>query len=253
MREYTEDKKIKLASSEFDDYALIWWDNLVQSRIEDGYPPIVTWRAMKEELCARFVPRNYIHSLYDRLQNLKQDPLSVDDYFQKMELILQRARVREQPEQTMQRFLASLNYNIKRIVRHHQYFDMTDLLHQAREAELQLVDDAKFAPRSSTNRGHFTPRTTPSVEPTHNPMAGFCGNASSKSDLMVSNAKKPSQPAPSAAGSSNSTPRNRDMNCHTCGGRGHFKKDCPNRKVMLINEETAEYETGDDANPESDC
>jgi hypothetical protein len=81
MHEYMEDKKIKLASSEFDDYALIWWDNLVQSRIEDGYPPIVTWRAMKEELRARFVPHNYIHSLYDRLQNLKQGPLSIDAYF----------------------------------------------------------------------------------------------------------------------------------------------------------------------------
>jgi hypothetical protein len=104
-------------------------------------PPIVTWRAMKEELRAHFVPHNYIRSLYDRLQNLKQGPLSVDDYFQEMELILQRARVREQHEQTMQRLLAGLNYNIKRIVRHHQYFDMTDLLHQAREAELLLVDD----------------------------------------------------------------------------------------------------------------
>jgi hypothetical protein len=92
--------------------------------------------------------------------------LSVDDYFQEMELILQRARVRLQPEQTMNRFLAGLNYNIKRIVRHHQYFDMTYLLHQAREAELQLADDAKFAPRSSTNRGRFTPRTSPNVEPT---------------------------------------------------------------------------------------
>jgi hypothetical protein len=119
IHEYTEDKKIKLASSEFDDYALIWWDNLVQSRIEDGYPTIVTWRAMMEELRARFVPHNYIRSLYDRLQNLKQGPLSVDDYFQEMELILQRAQVHEQPKQTMQHFLAGLNDNIKRIVRHH--------------------------------------------------------------------------------------------------------------------------------------
>jgi hypothetical protein len=95
MHEYIEDKKIKLASSEFDDYSLIWWDNLVQSRIEDGYPPIGTWRAMKEELHACFVPCNYIRSLYDRLQNLKQGPLSVDAYFQEMELIMQHARVRE--------------------------------------------------------------------------------------------------------------------------------------------------------------
>jgi hypothetical protein len=85
---------------------------------------------MKEEIREHFVPRNYIRSLYDRLQNLKQGSLSMDDYFQEMELIIPRARVCEQPEQIMQCFLAGLNYNIKRIVRHHQYFDMTDLLHQ---------------------------------------------------------------------------------------------------------------------------
>jgi hypothetical protein len=49
---------------------------------------------------------------------------------------MQCARVREQPKQTMQHFLAGLNYNIRRIVRHHQYFDMIDLLHQARAVEL---------------------------------------------------------------------------------------------------------------------
>ncbi|KAK1645154.1 hypothetical protein QYE76_062959 [Lolium multiflorum] len=35
---------------------------------------------------------------------------------------------------------------------------------------------------------------------------------------------------------------------HTCGGKGHFKRDCPNRKVMIINEDN-EYETGDDVDP----
>ncbi|KAK1668021.1 hypothetical protein QYE76_056180 [Lolium multiflorum] len=45
-----------------------------------------------------------------------------------------------------------------------------------------------------------------------------------------------------------STARNRDMLCHTCGGKGHFKRDCPNRKVMIINEDN-EYETRDDVDP----
>ncbi|KAK1613155.1 hypothetical protein QYE76_036828 [Lolium multiflorum] len=45
-----------------------------------------------------------------------------------------------------------------------------------------------------------------------------------------------------------STARNRDMACHTCGGKGHFKRDCPSRKVMFINEDN-EYETRDDADP----
>ncbi|KAK1609590.1 hypothetical protein QYE76_033263 [Lolium multiflorum] len=44
------------------------------------------------------------------------------------------------------------------------------------------------------------------------------------------------------------TTRNRDMVCHTCGGKGHFKRYCPNRKVMFINEDN-EYETGDDVDP----
>jgi hypothetical protein len=112
MHEYTEDRKIKLASLEFDGYALLWWDNIVQSRIEARDPPISTWRGMQEAMRARFIPRNYIRSLYDRLTNLKQGLKSVDDYHQEMELIMKRARVRELAEQTIQRFLAGLTYNI---------------------------------------------------------------------------------------------------------------------------------------------
>jgi hypothetical protein len=28
------------------------------------------------------------------------------------------------------------------------------------------------------------------------------------------------------------------MNYHTCGGKGHIKRECPNKIVMLINEKT---------------
>ncbi|KAK1648915.1 hypothetical protein QYE76_066720 [Lolium multiflorum] len=38
---YTEDRKIKLASSEFDGYALRWWDALVRNRQADGELPII--------------------------------------------------------------------------------------------------------------------------------------------------------------------------------------------------------------------
>ena len=42
LHDYTEDRKIKLASSEFDGYALRWWDNLVQQRREENGLPILT-------------------------------------------------------------------------------------------------------------------------------------------------------------------------------------------------------------------
>ena len=38
----------------------------------------------------------------------------------------------------------------------------------------------------------------------------------------------------------------------TYHSKGHFKKDCPNRKVMFINEETGEYETDNDDDPDAD-
>jgi hypothetical protein len=62
-------------------------------------------------------------------------------------------------------------------------------------------------------------------------------------------AKSVAQPAMCVSGSTTSTARNRDMACHTCGGKGHFKRDYRNAKVMLLNQETNEYETGDDADP----
>src|SRR4051812_49613110 len=61
-------------------------------------------------------------------------------------------------------------------------------------------------------------------------------------------AKNPPPPAASA-GSHMSTARNKEVTCHACGNPGHFKRDCPNRRVMFVNEETGEYETGDDEDP----
>ena len=144
-------------------------------------------------------------------------------------MIMQHAKVREEPEQTMHRFLLGLSFNIKRIVRHHQYGDVQDLLHQAREAELQLAEDAKFAPHSSYGRGSFTQRTTPSAVPSSSG-PNFRGATPSKSVSVATPVKPAPQPAASGTGSSSSIARTRDMNCNTCGGKGHFKRDCSNKK-----------------------
>ncbi|KAK1607893.1 hypothetical protein QYE76_031566 [Lolium multiflorum] len=246
LHDYTEDRKIKLASSEFDGYALRWWDGLVRAREEDGELPIITWRTMKAAMRARFVPTNYLRSVFDKLTQLKQGVMTVDAYYMEMEMLMQRARVRESLEMTLQRFLNGLKFNIKGIVRHHSYTTMNELLHHAREAESQLAEEAQQRGRA-TGAGRYTPRPPPSTAPSTRPTD--VPSSSSKPVSNVSNTKRP-VPAASGTGSSMSTARNRDMVCHTCGGKGHFKKDCPNRKVMIINEDN-EYETGDDADPDA--
>ncbi|KAK1679496.1 hypothetical protein QYE76_040344 [Lolium multiflorum] len=205
---YSEDRKIKLASSEFDGYALRWWDAFVRNREEDGVK-------------------------------------TVDEYYMEMEMLMQRGRVRESLEMTMQHFLNGLKYDVKGIVRHYSYTNMNQLLHHAREAESQLAEEAKVKGRA-TGAGRFTPRA-PSTAPAPSTRSAPYSTPPSKPVSNVSNAKK-SESAASTSGPSMSTARNRDMLCHTCGGKGHFKRDCPNRKVMIINEDN-EYETGDDVDP----
>ena len=113
LHDYTEDRKVKLASSEFDGYALRWWDSIMSNRRDDNELPVLTWREMKAIMRARFVPTNYLRSVFDKLQQLKQGTMTVDAYYMEMEMLLQRARVRESVEMTMQRFLHGLKYNIK--------------------------------------------------------------------------------------------------------------------------------------------
>ncbi|KAK1683817.1 hypothetical protein QYE76_044665 [Lolium multiflorum] len=221
LHDYTEDRKVKLASSEFDGYALRWWDGVTHARQEDNELPVLTWR---------------------EIQGVK----TVDVYFMEMEMLMQHGRVRESLEMTMQCFLHGLKYDIKGIVRYHSYTTMNELLHHAREAEAQLAEAAQIKSRA-TGAGRYTPRAPPSTAPTSSSRPAQFPTSSSKPVSNVSNTKK-SESAASTSGSSISTARNRDMACHTCGGKGHFKRDCPNRKVMFINEDN-EYETRDDADP----
>ncbi|KAK1603008.1 hypothetical protein QYE76_017446 [Lolium multiflorum] len=113
---YSEDRKIKLASSEFDGYALRWWDSLIR---KDGAQPIRTWRAMKEAMTSRFVPTNYMRNIFDKLTLLRQGVKTVDEYYMEMEMLMQRGRVRESLEMTMQCFLNGLK-NSATCFRRHQ-------------------------------------------------------------------------------------------------------------------------------------
>jgi hypothetical protein len=101
-----------------------WWDNAIILHRDNIMVPIRTCCAMKAEMRHHFVPPNYTRSLYDKLTNLKQGLKHVDEYYQEMELIMQRTRVREPAEQTMQRFLSGLTYQIRLIVHRHSYNDI---------------------------------------------------------------------------------------------------------------------------------
>jgi hypothetical protein len=116
LHNYSEEKKLAMASLEFEGYALIWWEQLLRDREEDGEDPIITWQEMKREMRIRFVPKHYRRDLFDKLQNLRQGSFSVEEYYKEMEKAMIRANVYEDEEQTIARFMAGLHRNIQHIV-----------------------------------------------------------------------------------------------------------------------------------------
>ncbi|XP_048627106.1 uncharacterized protein LOC125595265, partial [Brassica napus] len=135
---YTEIKKIQVAATEFYDYALSWWDQLVTNRRRNGELPIETWAEMKAVMRKRFVPSHYHRDLHQKLRKLTQGTRSVEEYFQEMELLMLRACISEDREATMARFLGGLNREIQDSVEMQHYVEMEEMLHKAILVEQQV-------------------------------------------------------------------------------------------------------------------
>jgi hypothetical protein len=99
LHNYSEEKKMAMDALEFDGNALIWWQQMLNDREEVGQGTVRTWAEMKREMRERFVPRHHRRDLFDKLQNLKQGSLFVDEYYKKMEKAMIRANVYEDQEQ----------------------------------------------------------------------------------------------------------------------------------------------------------
>ena len=90
---------------------------------------------------ARFVPEHYARDLFNKLTKLTQGTKSVEDYFKEMGIIMMRAKIDEDEEHTIARFLNGLNYPIQTIVEFQPYTTIVQLVHQARKAERQVKKD----------------------------------------------------------------------------------------------------------------
>ena len=78
LHNYEEEKKIAMASLDFQDYVLIWWEQVIELHEARGEPPITTWAQMKDVMRACFVPTYYNRDLLKKLHLLKQGTKSVE-------------------------------------------------------------------------------------------------------------------------------------------------------------------------------
>ena len=144
IHNFSEEKKVAMASLEFEDYANIWWEEQQAHRELHRQGPISTWDEMKYEMYARFVQEHYCQDLFNKLQQLKKGTKSAEEYYKEMEMTVLRVDLKELEEQTMARFLSGLNYPIRKIVDFQPYKNMTELLYQDTKVERHIRADFAY-------------------------------------------------------------------------------------------------------------
>ena len=174
----------------------------------------------------------------------------MEEYYKEMEQAMIRARVHEDEEQSMARFLSGLNKPIKRVVEFQTYNNVVELVHIAQKAERQMHDDAKPNKNST-----FSSRVSSSAPKTARFELGrgmFSSGSGSNSNARSTtaensnaspNVEKSARPTSSKAKTTlGSTSRSSGIQCFKCLGRGHVIKDCPNNRVMIVTED-GEYDS----------
>jgi len=83
--EYNEEQKMKLATTEFSDYALTWWNKYQWERIIYEEPAVDSWTKKKKKIMRnRYIPATYHRDLLLKLQRMTQGNKSVEEYFKEM-------------------------------------------------------------------------------------------------------------------------------------------------------------------------
>ena len=204
---------------EFTNYAITWWDQLVTNRRRNYKEQVETWLELKALMRKRFVPAHYYRDLHQKLRTLRQGSLSVEDYYQEMEVAMIRANVVEDREATLTRFLNGLNREIALVVELQPYVEMEDLLHLAIKVEKQLKRKGPVkmttSQPTSTWKSTWKSDSKPKTE------------SNKSKEESTSKAKHIAEPTSS---------RNWEVKCFKCLGIGHIASQYPNKRTMVLHE-----------------
>ncbi|XP_048619950.1 uncharacterized protein LOC125590429 [Brassica napus] len=233
-QQFTEERKVRLAATEFCGYAISWWDQIATTRRRNGDPQVASWFEMKTVMKKRFVPNHYGRDLHQKLRRLSQGSKSVEDYHQEMETLMLKADLEEDVEATMARFQGGLNRDIQDRLELQEYEDMDELLHKA-----ILIEQQKK--RKSSTRSSYTPASKPAYSKEDKP-----GDKSKEGSSSVETKRDDK-----GKGLSTST-KTRNIKCFKCHGFGHYANECTNKKVMTILANGEVISEEEDAGQESD-
>ncbi|XP_073122230.1 uncharacterized protein [Henckelia pumila] len=159
----------------------------------------------------------------ERLQNLRQNPRSVEDYYKELETTMIRTNNEEVNEATMAQFLCGLNKEIQDQVDIFHCIDLDEMVQTAMKLEQQLKrQGAGQLPSGGGSPTSWRPNVAKREdnEPMYKP----------KFETKLE------EPKQVVKGTSETfSTRSRDIKCIRFQDIGHISSQCPNKKLMIIN------------------
>ncbi|XP_051117846.1 uncharacterized protein LOC127242372 [Andrographis paniculata] len=159
---------------------------------------------------------------------MKQGNRTVDEFYTDLEVTLMRVDVRESQQAMVAGILTAMNRDIFEKLRLYHFDDIDELLERAITIEKQLKRKGK---QQTSRTKPFTPNYTKKDE-----SQGAQGFGKRKCVIKDDTLRN------KYFGADLEKPRNRDIICFKCQGRGHIASQCPNKKTMILNK-FGEYET----------
>jgi hypothetical protein len=108
-----EDKKVKHVVTRLKGHATLWWDELQADRRCQGKQKIKSWDRMIAKMKAKFIPRDYQITLFQRLQNLRQKLMTVKEYTEEFYRLNIRTGHCESNDEKVARYMNGLRYEIQ--------------------------------------------------------------------------------------------------------------------------------------------
>ncbi|XP_048627321.1 uncharacterized protein LOC125596017 [Brassica napus] len=215
---YSEARKIALAAAQLTENALSWWDREVS---ETGRVyRVETWEEMRSKLRTRYVPAYYQRDLQKRFRKLSLGTRTVEEYYEEFESLRNKLKTRETQETMMAQFMDGLQDRIAQKVERQQYETFHDLLHFAVQAEQHIKRKTRPQPEAEEHGRNRPPKEWTWASP-------WMWRTGSRKIRL-----------------------NRPSLAHPTMRKGHYARDCPNKRVMILKAD-GEYESQDEAEVET--
>jgi hypothetical protein len=119
-----EDRRVSLVATKFQGRAAAWWQQLKQTRVQQGKLKITSWEKLLTKMRPTFLPHNYLRTMYQRLQNWSQGSKFVDEYTEEFHKLLELVDLSESDDQLVSRYIRGIRPQIQDTV---NLFDLVDI------------------------------------------------------------------------------------------------------------------------------